>query len=99
MFKVGQKVVCVDDTDDNNLKPFYSDWLVEGRIYTIRGISAGKHINTKDIVVYLEEIRGAVSKLGVEYGFKAERFREISETELDERNQVIQNGVEEEVLV
>lgn len=51
MFRVGQKVVCVDDSNYRNphLAHLFSNPPVRGRIYTVRGITAGGLVLLKEI--------------------------------------------------
>ena len=86
-WKVGDKVVCVDDTLGN-----YSSWkvadecmdgLVAGRVYTIRrvGVFAGT------LCVWLREIhrplRGRLCRQFGEIGFAAARFRPVQTRKTD----------------
>lgn len=86
-FRIGQKVVCVDDSGGN-----YSPWpisidstvdgLTKNRVYHIRRV--GKYRGAK--VVWLAEInRGRCSNhpRAGEVGFARERFRPLIERKTD----------------
>jgi predicted hydrocarbon binding protein len=73
-FKVGQRVVCVDDKDQPQ---YFSSFLVEGNIYIIRKIDFCHTSNR--LGVYVEGITGILTKMGKEIGFKASRFRPLTD--------------------
>lgn len=79
-FRVGQKVVCVDDTWVN---PY---WIKNtpnkpllGAVYTIRCIRAGR----RGCSVLIEEISNPLHSSGIELGFYARRFRPLVERKTD----------------
>ena len=90
MFRVGQRVVCVD------AKPVYRrgdivrrldgivvaitkglDGLAKGKIYTIRTIESCHY--TGETAIHLEEIVRPLNDLGEEVPFLARRFRPVVE--------------------
>ena len=75
MFKVGERVLCVNNTPDPNHPLDINIWPKKGKIYTIRGI----YVSNRGIpAVYLEEINNGINTLlGMEIGFKADRFRKL----------------------
>jgi hypothetical protein len=83
MFRVGQKVVCVDDTPYpdgyNKLYP------VKGSIYTIRGFHTESHID--DVGIYLEEVVNPPiewsDSTACEWPFASYRFRPVVERSTD----------------
>jgi hypothetical protein len=72
-FRVGQKVVCVDDHDQPS-----APYVVQGRIYTISGL----HYCHDGLGFYLEEVPDIETD---DYwgSFKAERFRPIVSRKTD----------------
>lgn len=86
-FRVGQKVVCVDDTVHEEWHvPGYEytgclDGLKSGQIYTIRDI--GYSDFDRAMVVRLEEIKRPDDGLYEESPYRAERFRPIVEGKTD----------------
>lgn len=78
-FRVGQKVVCVDDADGPVGWQNYSALPVVGHIYTDRALT-----NYSDMAgVLLEEIVGKISPWGNEYSMRRSRFRPIVERKTD----------------
>ena len=79
MFKVGDKVVCIDDIKPflwTEIKHYYPDFVMENKIYTIRNIYKsnvhnGMCFNLEEIICKLHEI------LGNEMGFRDNRFRKL----------------------
>lgn len=95
MFKVGDKVVCVDDITNlhvDHIHLYYSEWLMENKIYTIRAIN--EEPNWPGVFgVLLEEIKGHVDPRNyVEYGFSIKRFRKLEppKEELREIEEVLE---------
>lgn len=80
MFKVGQKVVCINDTPDpNHPKRPGIKTPVKDKIYTIRDIYVTK--NEKILALMLEEIINPPHpSWGRELGFRAIRFKPIDES-------------------
>lgn len=75
MFKVVDKVVCIDDKNQK-----YPS-LIEGKIYIIRGIYEYKgyiHICVEGIVL------DNIISLGKERGHNPNRFRKLNDTWVDE---------------
>jgi len=87
--KVGSKVVCIEDTIQQNkiveISLHYPNWVVKGKHYTIRHVL--KVITTEGYLklsVLLEEIHNpqiekVIPGLFVEPRFDAERFRELQD--------------------
>ena len=82
MFKIGQKVVCVDDTPPSQTNG--SDYCllrpVKGEVYTVRGIHTEPHI--EGYGVYLEELLNPLAIWSdgseCEWPFTSSRFRPIA---------------------
>ena len=75
MFKVGEKVICIDDSP-NPARADFTQWVVEGEIYTVRSIE-GSWTGVKRVL--LEELRNPKKYfntiMGVlEVGFSHKRF-------------------------
>lgn len=80
MFKVGQKVVCIDDAPPRNgAAPFVPLRLVAGRVYTIRSIHTEPHLDGYG--VRLDELLNPpiVWDDGTEseWSYQSERFRSV----------------------
>jgi hypothetical protein len=79
MFRVGQKVVCVDDVADGRYSPFSPsgnnlEGLHKGHVYTIRFVGVSLGVS----VVRVREIeRRYSSVVGGENVYAATRFRPI----------------------
>lgn len=74
MFKVGQEVVCVNNTPkDNRPETIIALGLLKvGKTYTIREVSED------GMAVILEEVVSPyINKSGREMGYKADRFRPL----------------------
>lgn len=89
-FKVGERVVCVDDDPDKylNTKRFKvesndMDGLVKGAIYTIRGVRYNDEACIGKVSVFLQEIIRPIDYDGIECSFAAQRFRPLVETNID----------------
>ena len=98
MFKIGQKVVCINDT------PLLGQ-VVRGNIpkkdvmYTIRDIYESK-LQPGQVALILKEIINEISPtLGHERGFYAWRFRPVDETWAEDVLNKIAEEIEEEALV
>ena len=70
-FKVGQKVVCVDDSGFT-LTP---NTPIKGRTYKIRGFY--RNVLSNNVSIYLEEIVNGKIFYGTEPSFDQYRFRSI----------------------
>ena len=82
MFRVGQKVVCVDASIRYQNPPWNKPIpLVKGRVYTIRGSENGGGV----LGVYLFETKSNLPPFpdGSERSFCADRFRPIVERKTD----------------
>lgn len=92
MFKVGQKVICTDASSPE-APEFYSNWITENEIYTIRERSTlfGKNRvlleEVRNPSVYIQDLMGKI-----EAGFDAKRFVDAEEYFLENVN------IEEELL-
>ena len=90
MFKVGTKVVCIDDSVKSGQEGFvakaYKNWIKVNEIYTIRGIFNNKGIVTG---ILLEEVVNGAIYIHLiddwaEPMFATTRFRELTYNELEE---------------
>ncbi len=85
MFRVGQKVVCVDDCTGRNYAPFPHDrpdleGLRKGEVYTVRSVGVEYGVS----VIRLAEIRRQYSnRLRAENVYAAARFRPVVERKTD----------------
>ena len=75
-FKVGDKVVCINDTVDPRIKEVFGEWVIKDKEYTVRGTRNGLHGH---FGVLLEEIKNKsipIPELGgkAEPGFAEWRF-------------------------
>ena len=110
MFKVGTKVICIDDSIKSGQEGFvakaYKNWVKVNNVYTIRGI-----FNNKDIVtgILLEEVVNGAIYIHLiddwsEPMFATTRFRELTsydkleETEEDEET-ILENIDIEELII
>lgn len=109
MFEPGEKVVCVCDTiTDPNLtdfvERFYTDWVEEGQVYTVREVDLGRDqpidgpTNKTVYKVLLVELKNPIdhrtadSANPSEFGFSSERF--VALTQIEEQK-VIEKSIEE----
>jgi len=71
MFKIGEKVVCIDDENQYNITVRNSERVKKGEIYTVKGFTSISGVRLKEIhggfFIYDNE----------EAGFKTERFRKL----------------------
>ena len=97
MFKVGQEVVCVNNTpkDDRPETIIALGLLKVGETYTVREISKdGSAITLEEV------ISPYINSLGREMGYKADRFRPLDWNKwADEVLNKIAEEIEEELLV
>lgn len=77
MFRVGQKVVCID-SPTSDVRPPWREFPRKGAVYTVRGDRP--HFEPS---ILLEEIISDVGWDGYEAGFAARRFRPIVERKTD----------------
>ena len=99
MFRVGQKVVCIDDKVDPTRKlPPDLIYPKKGTTYTIRAIYIARNSET---ALLLEEIINPYKTSdGQEIGFKSDRFRSLVEDGvIDELLSKIIDEVKEEILI
>jgi hypothetical protein len=81
MYKIGQKVVCVNDV---NLKQH--SFIEKGVIYTIKGVcNDGEN---KQCLLFYETNNGAEFGYPYFFGYKAERFVKIKNIENLSKNHV-----------
>ena len=75
-FKIGDKVVCVDDTikKDDGLNCIIHAMVIKGKIYTIRGFCP-----YGGILLY-EVVGGLGARKKDEVGFNIRRFRKVEES-------------------
>ena len=99
MFRVGQRVVCIDDKAEPNRNiPQGLIFPKKGTTYTIRGIYVAR---TDETALLLEEIVNPYqTRDGQEIGFKSSRFRSLVDDGLvEELLSRIIDEVKEEMLV
>ena len=100
MFKIGTKVICIDDSIKSGQEGFvakaYKNWVKVNTVYTIRGI-----FNNKDIVTGIllkEVVNGAIYIHLIddwsEPMFATTRFRELSYDELEETEKDVETILE-----
>ena len=100
MFKVGTKVICIDDSIKSGQEGFvakaYKNWVKVNNVYTIRGI-----FNNKDIVtgILLKEVVNGPIYIHLiddwsEPMFATTRFRELSYDELEETEEDVETILE-----
>ena len=87
MFKVGQKVVLVDDKWPETVKQIYLQLPVLDTVYVVRAVRVG--VRADELImdmrrvleqsILLVSIYNPTNKLGVEAGFAASRFRTLDE--------------------
>jgi hypothetical protein len=87
MFKVGQKVVLVDDKWPETVKELYWQLPVLNQIYVVRAVRVG--VKADELIMdmrrvlepslLLVSIYNPANNLGVEAGFAAHRFRALDE--------------------
>ena len=102
--RVGQEVVCVDDSFPGPLAKYYTNLPVKGKTYTIRAVYIGRRVmHTKpgaadgEIGVLLQELingKDPRNKHGQELGFNAERFRplETMDTSTENEDELVMVG-------
>jgi len=90
-YKVGQKVVCVDDSAGKitGLKE-----LIKGEIYTIREL----FMHRGNCVLRLEEIILPQTPLGNEYAYSIARFRPLDHEFADKIEAMIKKSLKTEEL-
>lgn len=101
MFKIGQSVICIDDTPR---RPLPEDFQtpIKGHIYTVKEIY--EHPNGVMVITVEEIINRFSESLGREIGFAMDRFRPIdtlseSEEWAEETLMRIAEEIEDEFLV
>lgn len=77
MFRVGQKVVCVDDRESNLLGYWNGLELVKGRIYTISQTGLAHHLDPQQLPCV------HVAEIDRESPFWAHRFRPVANRKTD----------------
>ncbi len=86
MFLPGQAVVCVNDAFPLGIQALYNQLPKKGNTYHIRDLVPGCDFNANpgEMAVYLTELRNPCNKLGIERGFKAERFVPLESEESEQ---------------
>jgi hypothetical protein len=87
MFKVGQKIVLVDDKWPESVKQLYLQLPLLDNVYVVRAARVGVRADEliMDMRRVLEQsillvgLYNPTNKLGVEAGFAASRFRSLDE--------------------
>jgi len=78
MFKIGQEVVCVDDTPNPNKKTHPKmKWVKKGKHYIVRDIYKPYKATGNEIAILLEEIVNDIYVLGREIGYNSDRFKPV----------------------
>jgi len=87
MFKVGQKVVLVDDKWPETVKELYWQLPVLNQVYVVRAVRVG--VKADELIMdmrrvlepslLLVSIYNPTNNVGVEAGFAAHRFRALDE--------------------
>lgn len=104
MFKVGQKVVLVDDQWPESVRELYLQLPELNNVYVVRATRVGVKVDelVMDMRRVLEQslllvgIYNPANKLGVEAGFAASRFRALDEMK---RQAAQENFKEDEAVV
>ena len=88
MFLPGQAVVCIDDAFPLGIQALYDQLPKKGNTYHIRDLVPGCDFNANpgEVAVYLTELRNPSNKVGIERGFKAERFAPLDTEETEEED-------------
>lgn len=83
MFLPGQAVMCVDDAFPLGIEVLYNQLPKKNNTYHIRDLVPGCDFkaNPGEMAVYLTELRNPCNKVGIERGFKAERFVPLNSDE------------------
>jgi len=76
IFRVGQKVICIDDAFPRAIADWGSSLPIAGHVYTIRAMQIGwDHVTgCSNLGFLLAEIVNPTSSLGSECGFLQRRF-------------------------
>ena len=81
-FRVGQKVVCIDD-EEREGPGEYTVLPVKGRVYTVRGVASWQwNSGVSGVGVYLEELYRPLTSFG-EAPWGCDRFRPVVERKTD----------------
>lgn len=78
MFKPNDKALCIHAAMDDATAALFSERLVEGRVYAVRGV-APEDFPDGHQCVYLVGIQGHVFPDGEEVGFCSTRFRKLGD--------------------
>ena len=87
MFKIGQKVVCIDDTFSDEIKSIYTQLPVKSKVYVVRNIRNGVDADTllmdmrrkAELSLLVIGLMNPTNNAGVEAGFLCSRFRSLEE--------------------
>jgi len=93
MFKIGQKVVCINDKKPSNRNvPVGLTFPILNKTYTIRDII----LNKNQYGIVLEEIINPTYQSGVEIAYSLDRFRPVVDSDVLESllNKIIQEELE-----
>lgn len=82
MFRVGQKVVCVDASSRQGYS-WHDDAPIEGAVYTVSGNFVGADGTPIIHLIELRRSAEAVFWYGPETGYRASRFRPIVDRKTD----------------
>lgn len=98
MFKIGQEIVCVDDTLNPKAKKHPNlKWIKKGKHYTIRDIYESL-THPGIIAILLEEIVNSVYVFNREIGYNSDRFKPIDMIEESvEWSESILEKIEQEI--
>ena len=80
-FRVGQMVVCIDDSKWQ-LVPPWSRLPYRGEVLTIQSIFRGLALDGLQMGLRFEEIQNGRNLEGIEVGYPACRFRPIVDTDI-----------------
>jgi len=104
MFKVGQKVVLVDDKWPETVKELYWQLPVLNQVYIVRAVRVG--VKADELIMdmrrvlepslLLVSIYNPANNVGVEAGFAAHRFRTLDELKQQSSDEAAK---EDEVVV
>jgi hypothetical protein len=81
-FRVGQKVVCINSGEGDQVRFYKDEALIQDYIYTIRSV----HLHDGHPVLWLEEVRrddASIDEWGPLVGYSTSRFRPVVERKTD----------------
>ncbi len=77
MFRVGDKVICVDDVFDVETASYFSPLPKRGLVYCVRAV--GKDVVLGSLVIWVSGIVGRAYIGGRERPLRATRFRKLDD--------------------